>query len=261
MAGMREVKSVEELVFMQKAIDATSLGFKEMMRCIKPGMTEFQAQAIVEYFMKKGGCEYQGYPSIGGSGRNSCVLHYTFNRKVMADGELFLSDMGGEYHGYSADITRTIPVSGKFSEEQKQIYNLVLEAQTAGIRACKKGASFHDPHITAKKIIADGLMKLGIIKTEEEVTTYFMHGASHYLGLDVHDAGLYQPLQEGNVITVEPGIYIPEGAACDRKWWNIGVRIEDDVLITDGKPTVLSEAIPRSVWEIEKLMKEDGIFK
>ncbi len=261
MAGMREVKSTEELVFMQKAIDASAAGFKEMMKSLKPGMTEYQAQAMVEYYMKKGGCEYQGYPSISGSGGNGCVLHYTFNRKELANNDLLLADMGGEYHGYTADITRTVPVNGKFLEAQKQIYELVLDAQNAGIKACKKGNSFHDPHIAAKKVISDGLIKLGIIKSEDEVSTYFMHGTSHYLGLDVHDAGLYGPLEEGNVITVEPGIYIAAGSPCDQKYWNIGVRIEDDVLITDGKPTVLSESIPRSVKDIEKLMGQEGAFK
>jgi Xaa-Pro aminopeptidase len=196
-----------------------------------------------------------------GSGENSCVLHYTSNRKPLEKNDLLVSDIGAEYHGYTADVTRTLPVNGKFSEEQKIIYNIVLEAQKTGIQQCKKGNKFWDPHDAATKVIASQLIKLGIIDKAYKVKEYFMHGSSHYLGLDVHDAGLFGSLEAGNVITVEPGIYIPEGSNCDPKWWNIGVRIEDDILITETEPVILSAKAPREIVEIEQLMKEVGAFE
>jgi len=255
MTKLREIKSQEEIVLMQKAMDITIDGFNEMFKQLKPGMTEYQAQAIIEFHSKKGGSEYMGYPSICGGGNNSCVLHYTFNRKTLESGDLLLIDMGAEYHGYTADITRTVPVNGKFSEEQKIIYNLVLEAQNAGIAQCKKGKSFNDAHAAAYNVIATGLMQLGITTSTSQANKYFMHGTSHYLGLDVHDVGAYQKLQAGVVMTVEPGIYIDQGSNCDKKWWGIGVRIEDDILVTDGEPVNMTRALVRSVEEIEGAMR------
>ena len=260
-AILREVKQPEEMVLLEKAIQITCQGFSEMIKAVKPGMTEYQAQAINEYYFKKNGSEYQGYPSICGSGNNSCVLHYEFNRKTLQPDELFLVDMGAEYHGYTADITRTIPVDGTFSEEQRTIYQLVYDAQEAGFEACKPGQSFNATQAAAKEVIAKGLVKLGIIKEEGDYRKYFMHGTSHYLGLDVHDAGTYGSLKAGSVITVEPGIYIPEGSDCDHKWWKIGVRIEDDVLITNDGHRVLSSNLPRSVIELEKLMASPPTFQ
>lgn len=260
LASLREVKQPEELVLLKKAIAITADGFTEMLKAMKPGMTEYQAQAIVEYFVKNSGGEYQGYPSICGAARNSCVLHYDANRKVVNDGEVLLTDIGGEYHGYTADITRTFPINGKFTVEQKQIYQLVLDAQTAGIKVCKVGADFRATHKATMEVVSEGLLKLGIITSKDDASTYFMHGTSHYLGLDVHDAGTYGPLKSGIVITVEPGIYIPAGAKCDPKWWNIGVRIEDDILVTDGEPVNLSGNIPREADAIEKLMAKDSFL-
>ncbi len=260
MAQLRQFKKPEEVALMQKAIDMTIDGFKEMMRAVEPGFTEFQAQAIVEYYMKMNGSEYPGYPSIVGGAANSCVLHYTFNRKKLNSNDVLLVDMGAEYHGYTADITRTIPVNGKFSEEQKLIYQLVYDAQQAGFQECKPGYNFKDPHYAAYKVIANGLKKLGIIKSEDEAKTYFMHSTSHYLGLEVHDAGTYGELKPNQVITVEPGIYIPENADCDKKWWNIGIRIEDDVLITNDGFRVMSQSLPSKIEEIELLMKEESTF-
>ncbi|CAN5363412.1 Xaa-Pro aminopeptidase [soil metagenome] len=258
MAELREVKQAEELILIQKAIDISIAGFTEMIKIIKPGMTEYQAQAIVEFYMKKYGSEYQGYGSIAGGGKNSCVLHYTFNRKELVATDMLLADMGAEYHGYTADITRTVPVDGNFSTEERAIYQLVLDAQNAGFNACRPGNIFSATQIAAKEVIAKGLMKLGIITKPEDVTIYFMHGTSHYLGLDVHDAGTYGSLKPGTIITVEPGIYIPSGSACDPKWWNIGVRIEDDVLITEEGFKVLSIALPREIDALELLMKQTG---
>ena len=256
MAKLRQIKTQEEIALLRKAINITCEAQIELMKQIHEEMTEYQTEAIIEYVFKRNGAEYPGFPSIQGSGENSCILHYTSNRRPLVNGGLLVSDVGAEYHGYTADVTRTIPPKGEFSKEEKLIYNLVLKAQTAGIEAAQVGNSFWAPHQEAQKVIADGLKKLGIIKNINELSQYFMHGTSHYLGLDVHDAGMYMPLQEGNVITVEPGIYIAEGSDCDPKWWNIGVRIEDDILILETGPENLSAAAPRTVAEIEALMKK-----
>lgn len=256
MAKLRQVKTEEELVLLRKAIDITCEAQNELMRQINDSMKEYQTEAIIEYVFKRNGAEYPGFPSIQGSGENSCILHYTSNRRPLKNGGLLVSDVGAEYHGYTADVTRTIPPDGAFSEEEAAIYNLVLKAQQAGIDAAVVGNSFWAPHKAAQEVIIEGLKELGIIKKNLEVRKYFMHGTSHYLGLDVHDAGLYMALEEGNVITVEPGIYIAEGSDCDPKWWNIGVRIEDDILITKDGPKNLSAKSPRTIEEIMKLMNE-----
>lgn len=260
MATLREVKQPEEIVLMRKAIDITCLAHAEMIRALEPNMAEYQAQAVVEYMFKNMGAEYEGYNSIVGGGENSCILHYETNRKKLDGGDMLVVDAGAEYHGYTADVTRTMPMDGKFSEEEKAIYNLVLEAQEAGIKACKAGAEFRASHKAAVTVIQKGLKDLGVIKNSNDFMKYFFHGTSHYLGLDVHDAGNYGRLFPGNVITVEPGIYIPSGSDCDPKWWNIGVRIEDDILITSGEPEVLSGKLPKKVEEIEALMKEESLF-
>ena len=256
MAKLREIKTKEEINLLQKAMDLTIEGFKAMIKQLEPGLAEYEAQAIIEYYSKKGGSEYMGYPSICGGGSNACVLHYTYNRKSLEPKDMFLVDMGAEYHGYTADITRSIPVDGKFSTEEKAIYNLVLQAQNAGIEKCRKGNDFRAAHNAAYAVIAKGLIDLGIIKKESEAKNYFMHGTSHYLGLDVHDAGTYQSLLPGVVMTVEPGIYINQGSNCDPKWWGIGVRIEDDILVTDGDPVNMTISLPRSIEELEKMMAE-----
>ena len=259
-AALREVKSPEELTLLRKAINATVKAQIELMKAVEPNTTEYQAEAIIEYFFKASGAEYPGFPSILGGGENSCILHYTTNRKTLFNNDLLVIDVGAEYHGYTADVTRTLPVNGKYTPEQKIIYNIVLEAQNAGIKASKPGNKFWDPHNEATKVIQKRLMELGIISNLTDSYLYFMHGTSHYLGLDVHDPGLYGNLAPGNVITVEPGIYIPEGSPCDAKWWNIGVRIEDDILITTGEPENLSGEAPRAIEEIEKLMEQQSIF-
>jgi len=260
LAKLREVKSREELLLMRKAIDITCLAQTELIKALRPNMTEYQSEAIIEWVFKANGAEYPGFPSILGSGENSCVLHYSTNRKTMLGNNLLVSDVGAEYHGYTADVTRTIPIDGHFSKEEKIIYDIVLKAQKAGIKECKAGNSFWDPNVAATSVISQELQKLGIIKSPIGVRRYFMHGTSHYLGLDVHDVGTYLPLKENSIITVEPGIYIPEGSPCDKKWWNIGVRIEDDVLITSDQPEVLSDCIPKTTEEIEIMMKEIGLF-
>lgn len=256
MAQLREQKLPEELVLMRKAIAITCEAERTLMRALAPGMTEYQAEAVVQYVFTASGAEHEGYPSILGGGAHSCVLHYETNRAALKAGDLLVSDVGAEYHGYTADVTRTLPVSGTFSPEQRTIYELELQAQEAGIAQVRAGNAFHAPHQAATTVIAEGLVRLGIIQDPGEVKRYFVHGTSHYLGLDVHDAGRYGPLRPGQVITVEPGIYIPEGSPCDPKWWNIGVRIEDDVLVTAGDPEVLSACVPKTVAEVEALMAE-----
>jgi Xaa-Pro aminopeptidase len=257
LAYMREIKLPEELALMRKAIDITCEAQMELMWKLEPDMTEYQTEAIIEYVFKVNGAEHEGFPSIQGGGPHSCVLHYVTNRRTLGDGDLLVSDVGAEYHGYTADVTRTIPANGRFTPDQRKIYDLVLAAQEAGIAEVHPGRSFQGPHRAATAVIAKGLVELGIIKDESEVRRYFMHGTSHYLGLDVHDAGTYGPLRTGSVITVEPGIYIAKDSPCDPRWWGIGVRIEDDILVTAEGPVNLSVAAPRKAEEIEALMQKE----
>ncbi|MER2997252.1 aminopeptidase P N-terminal domain-containing protein [Pontibacter populi] len=257
MGQLREQKTPEELELLRKAVTISAMGQIEVMKAMKPNMSELEIQGLHEFVHNKYGAQHVGYPSIVGAGNNGCVLHYIESAKPsITNNELVLMDVGAEYKGYTADVTRTIPANGKFSPEQKAIYELVLKAQDAGIEQCKVGNQFMAPGQAAQEVIADGLVKLGIIKNKADVRRYFPHGTSHYLGLDVHDAGTYGPFKPNTVITVEPGIYIPEGSPCDKKWWGIGVRIEDDILITEKGWENLSELAPRTVADIEKMMAQ-----
>lgn len=260
MASLREIKSKEELVLLTKAIRISAIGQIETMKAMHPGMSEAEIQGVHEFVYKKYGSEYEGYPSIVGAGNNGCVLHYVENNKTKVDNELVLMDLGAEYHGYTADVTRTIPANGKFTAEQKLIYDLVYEAQEAGIAEVKIGNSFAATDQVARRIISNGLLKLGIINKLEEARTYFPHGTSHHIGLDVHDPGAYNTFEENMVLTVEPGIYIPIGSNCDKKWWGIAVRIEDDILVTQKGPVNLSAEAPRKSNEIEALMKQKSVL-
>ena len=256
MNTLREIKTKEELVLLRKAVEISAVGQLEVMKAMHPNMSEMEIQGVHEFVYKKYGAEYEGYPSIVGGGNNGCILHYIENNKPKVGNDLVLMDLGAEYHGYTADVTRTIPANGKFSKEQKQIYDIVYNAQEAGIKASVVGATFQSPGQAANEVVAKGLMELGIIDSPEEARKYFPHGTSHYLGLDVHDKGTYQPFKENTVITVEPGIYIPEGSDCDKKWWGIAVRIEDDILITEDGPVNLSGMAPRTTEAIEAVMKQ-----
>jgi len=256
MAGLRQIKTQEEMVLLTKAVRISAQGQIEVMKAMKPNMSETEIQGIHEYVYKKYGSEYEGYPSIVGAGNNGCVLHYIENSKMKVENDLVLMDLGAEYHGYTADVTRTIPANGKFSTEQKIIYDLVYEAQEAGINMARVGNGFRQPGEAAREVITNGLLKLGIIKFSSEARSYFPHGTSHYIGLDVHDPGLRGAYEANMVITVEPGIYIPDGSPCDEKWWGIAVRIEDDILITKNGPVNLSAEAPRKSEEIEALMKQ-----
>jgi Xaa-Pro aminopeptidase len=260
MKTLRETKTAEEMVLLKKAVEISAVGQIEVMKAMHPNMSETEIQGIHEYVYKKYGAEYEGYPSIVGGGNNGCILHYIENNKQKVGNELVLMDLGAEYHGYTADVTRTIPANGKFTKEQKLIYDIVYNAQEAGIKASVVGAPFQAPGKAALEVVTKGLIDLGIISSPSGAKTYFPHGTSHYLGLDVHDKGTYGPFQENTVITVEPGIYIPEGSNCDKKWWGIAVRIEDDILITNSGPINLSGMAPRTTEAIEKTMAMPSVL-
>ena len=260
MNKLREVKEEEELALLRKAIKISCIGQIEVMKAMHPHISEREIQGIHEFMYRKYDAEYQGYPSIVGSGHNGCVLHYWQNAKPEVGRNLVLMDLGAEYRGYTADVTRTIPASGTFSEEQRIIYDIVYEAQSAGFEECLVGNSFRAPDAAARKIINQRLFELGIISSPVAQHRYFPHGTSHYLGLDVHDRGEGGPLKANSVITVEPGIYIPEGSPCDEKWWGIAIRIEDDILITEEGWENLSSSAPRKAEEIEAMMKQPSIF-
>jgi len=256
MASLREKKLEEEIILIKKAVQISAQGQIEVMKAIHPEMTEREVQGIHQLVYKKYGAAHEGYPSIVGAGDNACVLHYITNDKTDLKNQLILMDLGAEYNGYTADVTRTIPVSGVFSPEQKALYQIVYDAQNAGIQAAQNGASFRDITVATNEVVSKGLIELGLIKDPAEFRRYLPHGIAHHIGLDVHDPGLYELLESNMVITVEPGIYVPEGSPCDPKWWNIGIRIEDDILITEKGPINLSAAAPRDWKEIEKLMKQ-----
>lgn len=270
MNQLRGIKTEEEMDLIRKAVDISTLAQREVMKAMKPGMSEAEIQGLHEFIFKKYQAEYEGYPSIVGAGHNGCVLHYIDNYKpAIESGELILMDLGAEYHGYTADVTRTIPVNGKFTKEQKLIYDLVYKAQEAGKDACKAGATFNDLYLATAKAVNEGLVELGLYKSTNYTdmidpatgrNRYYPHGCCHHIGLDVHDKGLYGVLESNMVITIEPGIYIPEGSPCDEKWWNIPVRIEDDYLVTEKGCELLSDLAPRSSEEIEKVMKEPSVF-
>lgn len=256
MGELRQIKTPEEMKLLTKAIRISAQGQIEVMKAMHPGMSETELQGIHEYVYKKYGSEYEGYPSIVGAGNNGCVLHYVENNKTKVEDDLVLMDLGAEYHGYTADVTRTIPANGKFNPEQKAIYDLVYEAQEAGIAAAIIGNNGRSTHNAAREVINKGLVELGIIKSVDERHMYFPHGTSHHIGLDVHDLNTRGNYEANMVITVEPGIYIPDGSPCDEKWWGIAVRIEDDILITENGPVNLSAEAPRKSDAIEAMMKQ-----
>tara|TARA_R110002126_G_scaffold224174_1_gene369098 strand:+ start:21921 stop:23543 length:1623 start_codon:yes stop_codon:yes gene_type:complete len=260
LATMREVKTAEELKLLTKAVRISAIGQNEVMKAMKPHMSETELQGIHEFVYKKYGAEYEGYPSIVGAGNNGCILHYIENNQTKVGNDLVLMDLGAEYRGFTADVTRTIPANGKFTAAQKAIYDLVYEAQEAGIALYTIGASMQAPNQAARKIINEGLFKLGIIKSVDERHNYFPHGTSHHIGLDVHDPGNYGNFEENMVVTMEPGIYIPNGSPCDEKYWGIGIRIEDDILVTKNGPVNLSGESPRTTEAIEKMMAKKSVL-
>ncbi|HTQ28274.1 MAG TPA: aminopeptidase P N-terminal domain-containing protein [Puia sp.] len=253
-SGLREIKMPEELVLLEKSVEISSIAHAEAMKAIRPAISERELEGILTYVHKKYGAEEEGYPPIVGAGANGCILHYEENNTMDVQNQLVLMDVAAEYHGYSADVTRTVPSAGKFSPVQKAIYDLVYNAQEEIFKLCREGTPFQDLNKKANEVLADGLLRLGILKNREEVYLYYPHGCSHHMGLDVHDKNNGGPLRPNMVITVEPGIYIPAGSPCDKKWWNIGVRIEDDVLIGSDRCTLLSAAAPRKAEDVEKMI-------
>lgn len=259
MGSLRGIKTPEELALVRKAVRISCVGQSEVMKAIKPGMSEREIQGIHEFVFKKYQAEELGYPSIVGAGHNGCILHYEENYKPSVNNkELILMDLGAEYRGYTADVTRTIPVSGKFTPEQKQIYDLVYKAQEEAMKICKPGATFQQLSQATRVVITNGLKELGITKTDKDNFKYYPHGCCHHIGLDVHDNGAYDMLRENMIITIEPGIYIPDNADCDKKWWGIAVRIEDDFLLTKDGNENLSAGAPRKSEDIEALMKQSS---
>jgi len=263
---MRLFKNRDELRLMKKAAAISSAAHKRAMKFCKPGVYEYQLDAEIMHELQMNGAGW-AYPSIVGGGANGCILHYTENSDQLKDGDLVLIDAGGEFGGYDADITRTFPVNGKYSAAQKEIYELVLEANLAGIKKVKPGNHWNDPHVAAVKVLTKGMVELGLLKgtvakliKEETYKKYYMHRTGHWLGMDVHDVGDYKVdeqwrlLEPGMALTIEPGLYIPHGSRGAKRWWDIGVRIEDDVVVTKDGHEVLSAPCPKAVADIEKLM-------
>ncbi|HEY6400142.1 MAG TPA: aminopeptidase P family protein, partial [Blastocatellia bacterium] len=280
-AELRQIKSPWEQKLLQHAVDITSEAFHRVFAAAAPGMHEYEIQAEYEYTFRRRGADNWGYPCIVGAGQNATTLHYITNQELLDDGALLLMDCAAEFDHYTADITRTIPINGKFTSEQAEIYNIVLEAQTEAIKLARPGNFLQglDPKNTVNgrgtAVIKEGLLRLGLItsKDNDEYRTWFMHGIGHWLGMNVHDVGVPgKALAPGMVLTVEPGIYIrpdaldvlPKTPENERfikavrpafeKYKGIGVRIEDDILVTSGEPVNMSVAIPRKLQDVETTM-------
>lgn len=266
---MRLIKSSFEVKQMKKAAKISAFAHQRAMEKTAVGQYEYQVEAEIKHEFMTHGAQFEAYPSIVGGGENACVLHYTDNNQQLNDGDLLLIDAGCEWQGYAADITRTFPVNGQFSKPQRLLYQLVLDAQTAAIEAVQPGHHWNQPHEAAVKVLTKGLVKLGLLKgnvasliKKEAYKPYFMHRTGHWLGLDVHDVGDYKIdkqwrlLEPGMVLTIEPGLYIqPDAVEVDACWRGIGIRIEDDVLVTKKGHEVLTEAAPKSIDQIESLMQ------
>ena len=262
----RLFKRPEELDIMRRAAQISGVAHVAAMKNAKPGLNECEIDALFRGIFRKNGCERPAYEPIVGSGVNATILHYHRNNRVMQDGELLLIDAGCELDYYASDVTRTFPVSGKFSPEQRAIYDIVLEAQDRAIEKSKVGATLDEVHVASAEVITRGLIALGLVDgpfeqamAEQRYKTYYMHKCSHWLGMDVHDVGAYyrggkgRPLEPGMVLTVEPGIYVSENATGPaERYRGIGVRIEDDVLVTESGNEVLTGHIPRTVDDVER---------
>ena len=265
---MRLIKSPAEIALMRKAAEISAEAHIRAMRFCKPGINEYQLEAEISHEFQRNGARYPAYTSIVGSGANSCILHYINNNQKIKDGDLVLIDAGAEYEYYAADITRTFPANGHFSDEQRAIYALVLKSQLAAIKTVRPGAAWPSMQTAIVKTLTQGLLDLGILKgrlpdliEKEAYLPFYMHKSGHWLGLDVHDAGRYKvngkwrTLKPGMVLTVEPGIYISADIpGVHKRWHNIGVRIEDDVLVTAKGCDILSAGAPKSITDIETLM-------
>lgn len=267
---MRLHKTPPELDLMRRAAAISREAHKEAMRAVRPGMREYELEAIIEYVFRRHGASAPGYGTIVGSGVNATILHYVENSAECRDGDLVLVDAGAEYAGYSGDITRTFPVNGKFTPAQREVYEVVLDAQLRGIDQVRPGRTFNEYHETAVRALVEGMVRLGILSgdvdtliQEEAYKPYYMHRTGHWLGLDVHDVGEYRDheqwrvLEPGMVLTVEPGLYFAEELTeVPEKYRGIGVRIEDDILVTEEGPENLTAGTPKTVKEVEAVMAE-----
>lgn len=265
---MRLFKTDEEVALMQRSADIAAEAHREAMRAARPGVKEYEIEALIEYTFRKSGANAPAYNSIVGGGANATILHYINNDAELKDGDLLLIDAGAEYEGFASDITRTFPVNGRFTEAQRDIYDLVLECQRQCIEMAAPGVTLDEMHRRSVEILTEGMVRLGLLKgdvkkliEEEAYKKFYMHRLGHYLGMDVHDVGLYRrdgeprPVEAGIVVTVEPGLYIAEDAEdIPDQYRGIGVRIEDDVLVTTDGYRVLTDKAPKQVEEIEALM-------
>ena len=269
---MRVFKSSKEIELMQIASNISAEAHSRAMQKVRPEMMEYALEAELNYIFGQNGC-VPAYNSIVGGGKNACILHYVENNKSLKEGDLVLIDAACEYEYYASDITRTFPVNGKFSPEQKALYQVVLDAQIAAIDAIQLGHSYKEPHNVAVRILVQGLLDLGILQGDieqiiesEGYRQFYMHGTGHWLGMDVHDVGSYKDengewrvYEAGMVVTVEPGLYIaPDDESVDAKWRGIGIRIEDDVVATENGPLVLTKNVVKSIEDIEALMAQSS---
>ena len=265
---MRLFKSPQEQELMRGAAKVAVSAHQRAMKTCRPGMMEYEIDAEYMHEFRRSGM-VPAYTSIVGGGENACILHYIDNNQKLNDGDLLLIDAGAENQGYASDITRTFPVGGKFSEEQRILYQIVLDAQYAAIEMVKPGNRWIDPHDAAVRVITTGLLENGLLKgdleeliSEKKYFPFYMHKTGHWLGLDVHDVGDYKiseewrELEPGMTLTVEPGIYVSPNDDVDKKWWNIGIRIEDDVLVTETGNEVLTGALLKEVDDIESWMAQ-----
>ncbi len=268
---MRLIKDERELDFMRRAGSISAAAHRRAMRATRPGRHEYEIEAELLYEFRRSGAQFPAYWPIVASGANACVLHYVFNDAPLRDGDLLLIDAGCELHGYASDITRTFPVNGRFSGAQREIYELVLAAQHAAMAKTRSGVHWNEPHDAAVRVLAQGMIDLKLLTGDlEEVLEketykrFYMHRTGHWLGLDVHDAGDYKhagkwrPLEPGMTLTVEPGVYIRAAGDVAERFHNIGVRIEDDVVVTAGECEVLTVEAPKTVADIEALMRDAG---
>ena len=264
---MRLFKSSNEIKAMRKAAQISAKAHCHAMQICKPNLKEYHLEAeLLNHFMN-GGARFPAYSTIVGGGKNGCILHYVDNWHALQDGDLVLIDAGAEFDYYAADISRTFPVNGRYNKEQRVLYSIVLEAQLAAIEQVKPGNHWNDPHEAAVEVITRGLVDVGLLKgkvktliKDEAYKRFYMHRTGHWLGMDVHDVGDYKVdnewrvLEQGMVLTVEPGLYIPVSEDVDSCWHNIGIRIEDDVLVTKDGYDVLSDGVPKHPDEVEALM-------
>ena len=266
---MRLFKTEDELATMRKAAEISAKAHRRAMRAAQPGVAEYEIEAELLHEFRRQGAQAPAYTSIVASGANACVLHYVANDARLRDGELLLIDAGCELDGYASDITRTFPVNGKFSGPQRDLYELVLAAQHAAIEAVRSGNHWNAPHEAALNVLARGFIDFGLCKgsvegvlESGEYRRFYMHRTGHWLGLDVHDTGEYKrngewrPLEPGMVLTVEPGCYVRPAEDVPEHYWNIGIRIEDDAVVTQGECEIITAGAPKSVADIEALMAE-----